>query len=52
MDNITTYICEPQKNVNCRGRFEEGWCGVECKLTLHEEFAKDAEAEEKPEEDG
>ena len=40
MENIKGYPCDPNKNTTCRGRFKEGWCGVECKLTLNKEYAK------------
>ena len=40
MDNIRAFPCDPKKNVECKARYKEGWCGVECKETLHEEYAK------------
>ena len=34
------YKCDPDKNVDCKGRFKKDWCGVECKYTIHKEFEK------------
>ncbi len=34
------YYCDPNKNVNCKNRFKEGWCGVDCKCTVHRNFSK------------
>ena len=34
------YICDPNKNVKCKGRFKEGWCGSECKCTIHPGYSK------------
>ena len=42
MDNKPTYICDPEKNINCKGRNKPDWCGSECYMTIHKEFAKDA----------
>lgn len=39
-DPKTKYFCDPEKNVICRSRYQDGWCGSICKLTFHEEYAK------------
>lgn len=39
MDGVKTFPCDPDKNVLCKARHKAGWCLVECKMTLHEEFA-------------
>ena len=39
-DTPKIYLCDPDKNVDCKGRHENGWCGTECYMTTHEEFAK------------
>ena len=35
------YTCDPEKNINCKERNKPGWCGSECYMTIHKEFAKD-----------
>lgn len=36
----TLYICNPNKNVKCKDAFKEGWCGTQCKCTVHPEYSK------------
>ena len=36
------YICEPKKNVNCKGRFQIH-CGKQCFCTTNPYYAKDPE---------
>lgn len=40
-DAPSLYICDPEKNINCKGRNKPDWCGSECYMTIHKEFAKD-----------
>lgn len=35
------YICDPKKNVNCRGAFEPNWCGKECFCTTDPKYSSD-----------
>lgn len=41
------YVCDPNKNVSCPGRFKKNWCGVECKLTCDKEYSKNKDKEDK-----
>ena len=34
------YICDPDKNTECKGRFRPDWCGKECYLTTHKEYSR------------
>lgn len=38
---LPVYLCDPEKNVYCQGRYKKGHCGTVCFCTTHPELSVD-----------
>ena len=37
---MTVFVCDPDKNIECRNRGRIDWCGLECFCTQNADYAK------------
>lgn len=38
---LPVYLCDPEKNIDCKGRYKKGHCGVMCFCTTNPELSVD-----------
>ena len=38
---LPLYLCDPEKNIDCKGRYKKGHCGDMCFCTTHPELSID-----------